>query len=222
MSTAISLLDSPSPDAGWIELVERKGIGHPDTICDALAEAVSVALSRFYLERFGAILHHNVDKALLRGGAASPTFRGGELLQPIELYLAGRATRAAGGVDVPVEELVVETSRDWLKAHLRHLDPVRHVRIHNLIRPTSADLADLFARRRGTSLANDTSFAVGYAPLDRLERAVLSVEQALNAPVTKATHPELGEDVKVMGVRTGDAIALTVACALVSRYVNVS
>ena len=120
---------------------------------------------------------------------------------------------------MPIDELVVETTRAWLKGHLRHLDPARHVRIHSLIRPTSADLAGLYQRRRGAPLANDTSFGVGYAPLDALERVVLAVEHALNAPGTKARHPELGEDVKLMGVRAGEKIALTVACALVSRHV---
>ena len=219
MSVEISPLDSPSPATLPIEIVERKGVGHPDTICDALAESLSVALSRFYLDRFGAILHHNVDKALLWGGAARPRFGGGEVLQPIELYLAGRATAEIGGARVPIDELVVETTRAWLKGHLRHLDPARHVRIHSLIRPTSADLAGLYQRRRGAPLANDTSFGVGYAPLDALERVVLAVEHALNAPGTKARHPELGEDVKLMGVRAGEKIALTVACALVSRHV---
>ena len=219
MSIEILPLDSPSPAALPIEIVERKGVGHPDTICDALAEALSVALSRFYLDRFGAILHHNVDKALLWGGTARPRFGGGEVLQPIELYLAGRATAEVDGARVPIDELVVETTRKWLKGHLRYLDPARHVRIHSLIRPTSADLAGLYERRRGAPLANDTSFGVGYAPLDPLERVVLAVEHALNASGTKAGHPELGEDVKVMGVQTGGKIALTVACALVSRHI---
>lgn len=69
MPIEISLLDAPSAATLPIEMVERKGLGHPDTICDALAEALSIALSRFYLDRFGAILHHNVDMVLLRGRA---------------------------------------------------------------------------------------------------------------------------------------------------------
>jgi S-adenosylmethionine synthetase len=93
------------------------------------------------------------------------------------------------------------------------------VRIHTLLRPTSTDLADLYDRRSGAALANDTSFGVGFAPLDALERVVLAVERCLNADETKASHPELGEHIKVMGVRTGEAIRLTVACALVSRHV---
>jgi S-adenosylmethionine synthetase len=219
MPIAVSLLDTPSPAALPIEIVERKGVGHPDTICDALAEALSVALSRYYLQHFGAILHHNVDKALLRGGAARARFGGGEVLEPIELYLAGRAMASVGDARVPLDELAFDASRGWLKGHIRNLDPDRHVRIRTLVRPTSAALAQLFARRAGVPLANDTSYGVGYAPLDTLERVVLAVEHALNAPVTKARHPEVGEDVKVMGVRAGGTIRLTVACALVSRHV---
>ena len=70
MKPEIGLLEAPSPESLPFEIVERKGLGHPDTICDALTENLSRALSRVYLERFGAILHHNVDKVLLCGGAA--------------------------------------------------------------------------------------------------------------------------------------------------------
>jgi S-adenosylmethionine synthetase len=217
----ISLLEGPSPASLPLEIVERKGLGHPDTICDALTENLSRALSRFYLERCGAILHHNVDKALLCGGAARPAFGGGEIVAPIEIYLAGRATAEFEGVTIPVEELAVEESRRWLRANLRHLDPERHVRIHPRIRPTSPDLAALFLRRRESNapLANDTSLAVGYAPLDELESAVLAVERRLNGPEVKAAQPEIGEDIKVMGTRSGRALSLTVACALVGRHV---
>ena len=55
----------PSPNQNAIEIVERKGLGHPDTICDLVMERISVALSNAYLERFGRILHHNCDKGLL-------------------------------------------------------------------------------------------------------------------------------------------------------------
>ena len=34
-----------------LELVERKGIGHPDSICDGIAESVSRALSREYKKK---------------------------------------------------------------------------------------------------------------------------------------------------------------------------
>jgi S-adenosylmethionine synthetase len=204
-----------------VEIVERKGLGHPDSICDALAENLSVALSRFYLERFGYILHHNVDKALLWGGAAHPQFGGGKVTEPLEIYLAGRATKAFRGVSVPLEEIAVEASRRWLTENIRHLDPERHVRLHCLIRPSSTELVSLFMRQQesGVPLANDTSCGVGFAPLDTLENLVRQTERLLNAAGTKAQNPEIGEDVKVMGVRQGNRIRLTVACALVDRYI---
>jgi S-adenosylmethionine synthetase len=221
MKPEIGPLEAPSPESLPFEIVERKGLGHPDTICDALTENLSRALSRAYLKRFGAILHHNVDKALLCGGAARPAFGGGGVTEPIDIYLAGRATAHFEGVTIPVEEIAIEESRRWLRENLRHLDAERHVRIHPRIRSTSPDLAALFLRRReaGAPLANDTSLGVGFAPLDRLESAVLAVERLLNAPQAKAAQPEIGEDVKVMGVRNGRDLELTVACALVGRHV---
>ena len=35
-----------SPAHAPVEIVERKGLGHPDTICDAIAEHVCVHLCR--------------------------------------------------------------------------------------------------------------------------------------------------------------------------------
>ncbi|HLE67399.1 MAG TPA: methionine adenosyltransferase [Burkholderiales bacterium] len=61
MPVSVTALLSPSPGSLPFEIVERKGLGHPDTICDALVENLSTGLGRAYLERFGSILHHNVD-----------------------------------------------------------------------------------------------------------------------------------------------------------------
>jgi S-adenosylmethionine synthetase len=108
MELHVGRLPAPAGEALEVEIVERKGRGHPDTICDALTEELSRALCRAYTERFGTILHYNVDKALLWGGAARPAFGGGEVIAPIELYLAGRATAEFRGVEVPVTQLAVE------------------------------------------------------------------------------------------------------------------
>jgi S-adenosylmethionine synthetase len=222
MNIDIAPFAGSTPAAGPVEIVERKGLGHPDTICDALAENLSVALSRFSLERFGAILHHNVDKALLCGGAARPVFGGGELVTPIEIYLAGRVTTRFRGVEVPVDTLAIEESRRWLSEHLPLIDPVRDVRIYPKLRPSSSALTALFMRQHkaGLPLANDTSVGVGFAPLDKLERTVLGVEQHLHTPELKSMHPEIGADIKIMGVRNGPEITLTIACALIDRHVS--
>jgi S-adenosylmethionine synthetase len=222
MELTISGLEAPTTERRAVEIVERKGLGHPDSLCDTLAEELSLALSRFYLEKFGLILHHNVDKVLLWGGAAEPAFGGGEVRKPIEIYLSGRATFEHRGITVPVAELAEVSSRRWLAANLHALDPARHVVIHTLVRPGSHDLVELYLRAAETGrwLANDTSIGVGYAPLSRLERCVLAVEQWLNSPEQRCCAPHIGEDVKVMGVRLGHRIELTVACAFVGRFVT--
>ena len=213
---------SGGPDRTSVEVVERKGLGHPDAICDTLAEHLSLALSRFYLERFGAIHHHNVDKALLWSGVTRPRFGGGEVVAPLEIFLAGRGTLEVSGVRVPVEELAVEGSRAWLRQHLHAFDPEAHAVVRPLVRPGSPELVELYSRgwKTGTWLANDTSIGVGWAPLDELEAIVHRVEGVLSTAARERGLPEVGEDIKVMGLREAGGIRLTIGCAFVGRFLR--
>jgi S-adenosylmethionine synthetase len=214
-------MKNPTADELEAEIVERKGLGHPDTICDSLAEELTRSLCRLYMEKFGTILHHNVDKILLSGGASQPRFGGGEVTAPIEIFLVGRATKEYKGVSLPLGELAQETVREWFGRNIPALDPLLDLKIHCLWRPTSPDLTDLFIRSREPpgALANDTSIGVGFAPLSPLESLVLAVERQINAPWTKERHPEYGADVKVMGTRRKDRMRLTIPCAFVARHV---
>lgn len=222
MSIHVGVLTGPEQDRLPVEIVERKGIGHPDSICDGLAEALSLTLSKAYRERFGLILHHNVDKVLLSAGTARPKFGGGAVVQPVEIFLAGRATHSFKGERLQIEELAVETCRAWLRQHLHAFDAMRHARFHVLLRPGSQDLIDLFLRQRktGVILANDTSCGLGYAPLSMLERAVLAVDGVLHSSGISRSHPEVGEDTKIMAVRRGSAVDLTLAAALIAAHID--
>ncbi len=206
-----------------VEIVERKGIGHPDTICDLLSEKLSINLSKWYIEKFGAIMHHNVDKALLVGGVAEPKFGGGYIKDPIEIHLVGRAILGDGSEQVNPWEIAEKTVREWISKNLRNLDFEKHIKLNVNVRPGSRDLVDLFKRfqKHGeVPLANDTSFGVGFYPFDSLEKAVYEAERFLNSPQMKTLHPEIGEDIKVMGVRIKDKIRLTIALAFVDKYIN--
>jgi len=209
-----------------VEVVERKGLGHPDFIADSIAEAVSRELSYYYMKTYGAILHHNVDKVLVVGGQANPRFGGGEVLQPIYIVVSGRATSfvttSSGMEKVPVGPLVLKASKEWIKKNFRYLDPETHVIIDYKIGQGSADLTGLFdlAKKYRTPLANDTSFGVGFAPLSHLETIVLEAERFLNSSQLKSKIPAVGEDVKVMGLRIGKQIKLTIAAATISRHVR--
>lgn len=200
------------------EIVERKGIGHPDTICDSIMEAAGRALARTYLEVVGAPQHFNLDKGLLAAGRATPQFGGGRVEAPMRLIFGDRAVYEAGGRAIDVEQIVVESARSWFRGHLRFVDPDRHVVFQNEVRQGSPQLTGLFQAAKPP--ANDTSAAVGWAPLTPTERVVLATERFLNGAPLKARFPEAGEDVKVMAVRRRSSLSLTIATAFVDRFID--
>lgn len=205
-----------------IEMAERKGIGHPDTICDCIAEEISVALCKYYIAEFGSILHHNVDKALLVGGNSQPAYKGGKIIEPIEIILAGRATNEVKGKIIPVGEIAEQAVKNWLKKNLRFVDVEKNIRIIPKIRKGSADLVELFQRFSNgeTPLANDTSFGVAFYPYSLLEKNVLDIELMLNSKSAKEKFPFIGEDIKVMGVNTPAGIYYTIAIAIIDRFIS--
>ena len=200
-----------------LEIVERKGKGHPDSMCDAIMDSISVALCHEYTRRFGGILHHNVDKSLLVAGEAEIRFGGGVVKKPMLLVFGDRATIAYEGEEIPIDELVVRAAKKWFKENMRFVDPDEHVRYQVELKPGSPSLVDIFKRERIG--ANDTSAAVGYAPMSKTEEAVFKVERFLNSEDFKKEFPETGEDIKVMGLRLGSSLTLTISMAFVDRFV---
>jgi S-adenosylmethionine synthetase len=197
-----------------IELVERKGIGHPDSVADGLAESISRALCQEYLDRFGAVLHHNTDKTQIVAGRSHPAFGGGEVICPLYILLTGRATRVFKGEEIPVDTIAIKAARRLLTESLSNLDINNQLILDAKIGMGSSDLRDVFSRN--VPSANDTSFGVGYAPLSETETIVYNTERELMN--LKKRIPAIGEDIKVMGMREGNTINLTIACAMVDRY----
>jgi S-adenosylmethionine synthetase len=202
-----------------VEIVERKGVGHPDSICDGVAERVSQALAQAYLERVGKPLHYNTDETQLVAGSAAPAFGGGEIQEPIYLLIVGRATKEYEGTKIPAETIALEAARDYLNEEIPQLDVGRDVVIDVKLGEGSGDLRDVFGEDGAVPMANDTSFGVGHAPLTETERIVYETEHRLNGEYADE-NPEIGPDVKVMGKREGDQVDVTVAVAMIDKYVD--
>jgi len=203
-----------------VEIVERKGRGHPDSICDAIMEAVSLALSREYIRLTGRVLHHNIDKGLLVAGEASKKFGGGHIITPMELIIGDRATFTTEDIQIPVEAIAREAALEWITENLPHVDTSRDIKINIALKPGSPELTGIFKGGGPTHLSNDTSVAVGLAPFTPAERAVFDLEQYINSAEFKASFPETGSDVKIMGVRRGASLDLTVACPLFAPMIS--
>ncbi|MEM3592680.1 MAG: methionine adenosyltransferase, partial [Candidatus Micrarchaeia archaeon] len=203
------------------EIVERKGLGHPDTLTDGIIEEISRQLSIEYLNNFGKIIHHNVDKAMITGGATHVEFGGGHFLKPIDITLSGRATSQIGNTVIPVTQIAIKATHQYLKKVARNLGEYDFT-IESKISQGSRSLTSLVEPKMPR--CNDTSICVGYAPLSVLERTVLQTEKELNSKSFKSKYPEVGEDIKIMGCRIKskkeNIIELTIAAAFVSKYVS--
>jgi S-adenosylmethionine synthetase len=202
-----------------VEIVERKGLGHPDSICDGVAEAVSRALASEYIERYGTVLHYNTDETQLVAGESANAFGGGEVLEPIYLLIVGRATKEYEGETFPAETIALDAAREHLTENFPHLDVGSDIVVDVSLGEGSGDLRMVFGEEGAIPMANDTSYGVGHAPLTETEQVVYNVERRLNGEYA-AENPVVGQDIKVMGKREGDRVDVTVAVATVDRYVS--
>ena len=204
-----------------VEIVERKGIGHPDSVADALAEEVSKALCKMYIKEFGHVLHHNTDETQIAAGSAAPKFGGGVIVDPSYILLVGRTTTHAGeGKDfrsLPCKPIALDAARKYLKKTFPNLNVDSEVILDAKLGMGSDDLTGVY--RASGHLANDTSFGVGYAPYSITDKLVLKTEEFINGKL-KRKLPETGQDVKVMASRVNNKVTMTVACAMVDKFID--
>lgn len=216
----VSELNRQAVENQTVEIVERKGIGHPDSVCDGIAEAVSRALSKLYLDEIGHILHYNTDETQLVAGRSAPAFGGGEIIKPIYVLVVGRATKTYHGQELPVDTVAVNAAREYLNSLFPDLNLDSDVIIDIKLGEGSGDLQDVFSEdSEAIPVANDSSFGVGHAPFTETEEIVYMAERKLNTGFADE-NPELGPDVKLMGKRENNRINITVAAAMVDKHIG--
>ena len=196
-----------------VEMVERKGVGHPDTICDALADRLAQWMATAYVEHTGAVQHFNVDKALLAAGTVDIGFGGGERLTPGRIILVGKANTRAWEPDI---DALTKASYGDLAEILPQAD-TDAFDIEIWLSQSSDDLMVVNAHE--VPLSNDTSFAAVSVPRSPLEDTVYQVEHYLNGPEFQAQVP-VGRDIKVMGSRTESGTTVTVAAPIYAKAVQ--
>lgn len=233
----VIVVDSAIPEPADVSVVERKGWGHPDTLADHLAEYLSQAYSRYTLAQFGAVLHHNFDKLALLGGASEVRYGSGRMTAPVRVLANGRATRACGSQQIPVEDLVRESIREFFADRLPELEgTVRaELNVTGNASPgavlTSAVFPDRTAwfapkcvddlRERQTLLCNDTSLGTGWAPENLLEQFARRLVDWLSKPDGfRAGHPWCGSDVKLMGYFADGCFDLVLCVPQKCEYVS--
>ena len=218
---SVSALKQTPIEKQRVELVERKCIGHPDSLADGVAEAISRALCKEYSEECdGKILHHNTDQGEVVAGESAPAFGGGKIIRPIYFLLTGRATRYFDGKTFATDAIAVKAARDYLHETIPTFNMDTDVVVDCRMGTGSTDLQDVFNTRKGHTViprANDTSFGVGHAPFSQTEEIILALDKYI-AEEFRPKNPALGYDIKLMGMRDINTINITVAAAMVDRY----
>jgi len=197
-----------------VEIVERKGIGHPDSLCDGIAERISREYTKWCEENLGGALHHNFDKVQLVAGEVDIHFGGGELIKPIRIQIAGRGTPQVNGRLVPMDAIAIEAAKAHIRETMRYLDPSKHVVVDSYAGRGASELIDQVTQ----IVANDTSFGCSHWPRSGLENSVYETAQYINYKLIDQFP--VGEDIKVMGCRSGDVITLTVALPFIAPKVK--
>lgn len=216
------------PMTAPLEVVERKGRGHPDTLTDGLAEELSVRYCLYTRERFGSILHHNFDKVGLLGGASEARLGGGRMLAPIRVQLNGRASAKFGNDAIPLQSLLQEWAAAFLTRELPMLNPDRHLAFfYNVSSANTAgypavDFAprsqdDLFQAQQ--MLSSDTATICIQYPPTPIERMVLTVEQHLTSDHYRESRPWLGSDIKVMACGNENGVSITACLPQIAAHV---
>jgi S-adenosylmethionine synthetase len=198
-----------------VEIVERKGIGHPDSLCDGIAERISVEYTKWCRENLGAQLHHNFDKVQLVAGDVEVGFGHGQMLKPIRIQIAGRGTPfAPDGRAIPMDTIAIDAAKAHIRETMRYLDPDKHCVIDSYAGRGAGELIHVV----DNVTANDTSFGVAHWPRSGLEHAVYETAQYINYRLIDQFP--IGEDVKVMGARLENDIVLTCAIPLIATEIK--
>lgn len=204
-----------------IEIVERKGIGHPDSVADGVAETVSESLCAMYQKEVGHVLHHNTDQTEVVAGISAPAFGGGKIIKPVYILMDGRATtyidKDGDRTSLPVESTALRGVREYLRKTYPYLDIDSDVILDTKLGMGSDDLTGVY--KASNYLSNDTSFGVGFAPFSITDELTLRTEEYINGSMKKKI-PAAGQDVKVMCSRVGKDITMTVCCAMVDRFIE--
>jgi len=213
--TSVVVRRSASPAEASVEIVERKGLGHPDTLADALAERLSIAYSQHCLREHGAVLHHNLDKLYIRGGHADVGPGRFTLREPVTVMFGGRVSESFDGQPIGYRDLFEEVTVAYLGAVLPALDVEHHLRFQHATTARSKyatwfhprSLDDLPERVSPTS--SDTVAVTAWWPNTPVEDLVLALERHLDHECQAHRRDALGQDVKVLAYRHGHQVRVT-------------
>ncbi|MBU4381387.1 hypothetical protein L6255_02770 [Candidatus Parcubacteria bacterium] len=225
----LQIVESLYPDinARSVEIVERKGWGHPDTLADGVANAISYSYAQYCLKNFGCILHHNVDKTSLLGGESVAGFGFGSIVKPIRVIINGRMSNSFGQQEIPTFNIASEAAKKYITKVVPSINSSTDIEIYdflnraggaphkgkNWFRPRSKeDLPEI-----KNPIANDTVCSIGFYPFSKVEQLVINLENLFYKSIFEPKFEYIGSDIKIMAVRLDNVVTLTMCVPFIGE-----
>lgn len=213
--------NASEPSPLLFEAVERKGIGHPDTIADMIADEFNRLYLIYCMDHFDRPLNHSVDKTVVVGAASRSWLGGFEIIKPITVHIIGKFAESFEGERLPLEQLARQATDNLLPVVTRRaqiMDCCRFMLENGAgIQP---DHSATFYRPLQTTqgndpgrelVANDTVVAVGVAKQEDLGTSIRNLETYITRGFDDFPnhHSFFGTDVKIAAIAEHGRLSVT-------------
>ena len=78
--------------------------------------------SKYCLEKFGAVLHHNIDKLYIGAGWNTNSFGSVKRIKTIKIVVNGRISNTCNGEKININQMMEETIKEYVGTVLPHLN----------------------------------------------------------------------------------------------------
>ena len=216
-----------NPEKNFAEIVGRRGRGHPDNICDMIAERLSEYYCKYCEQDLKIkVPQHNFDKVQISGGEVKweKTFLKypneppvGIQLKPMTIQIAGRAVNKIDKFEIDLKEIVKKAVNDVFNETFQRINPNDDEQIDRIINVNegSESLRKLYQLRR----AGDTNIGISHWPLTSFEKFVLNSEIEIEEKLIDNLN-FIGEDIKILAIRNCNNIKVILTIAMIANEFN--
>jgi S-adenosylmethionine synthetase len=200
------------------EIVEKKGIGHPDSLAGQIAENLCWKICCYYKNKYKSIYRFNVDQVEIIGGEVKIDFGHGKIIKPGFVTISGKATCLSAKECKRINEIAITSSKKLLVSILGR-NIIDFFRIKSNIKAYSKRNVDFFEHPK-IPLSEDTAVGIGFYPQTLAEKMAADVEKFILKKIIKRFP--VGKDIKIMIVneRKSGKIEFIVSLAFLGEEIK--
>lgn len=180
--------------------------GHPDSIARALTRVAEEAMEEELARQGMSGEAFSLRSSILLPGVATPRFGGGRVSYPMRMLWVGTGPRVADLKKNELEEMARRACSQWIRGHLRWIDPERDLSFELLTRDPCG--------------VRSTFISVARAPLAAGQYLAQEVVGIATSEEFRRQFPEVGDEVQCSTLASGPKLRVEVTIAFVDRNVH--